>query len=487
MRGQVHRAALRHGREEVMSRLHFSPLPVFALGNWIPGVLNSWGCTRPKCGLAQAVFTSEGWKMPVIVKRLDARYDWLDRFGHGSFQLVDAGDGCEPAVGVAGRVAWVSDAGNCTFFTKVQTMAKLNASGVLVFAQDGNPLQDMNCQGEELGQAVNVSFQNTPSPSVFIAIDQFEYSEVLRTKLLAPAQVVSVFDKVVMHGHKGAVATVEISPDMLHSDTLELDASLSCPGRRDDSCAHWDHTVQLFLCCKRLRPYCNLELGRWITPYRRGIGRWLTDVSPLLPLLAAGSCTFTMKTAWWAMPWVVSLNLRFSTNQTVTGQSRDQFFPFAVMPLYGGGTFDKNYNKGRQPIKIPIPPSTKKVLLYAVITGHGSDDHDCAEFCVTSHNFAVNGINNTLVFHTAGSGLGCAVRVKEGVVPNEHGTWLYGRGGWCCGLQVDPWTIDVTGQLDLSSQRANVLLYYGLFEGRDPNPTKDPGYIILSSFLVFYK
>jgi len=56
---------------------------------------------------------------------------------------------------------------------------------------------------------------------------------------------------------------------MLYSDTLELDASLSCPGRRDDSCAHWDHTVQLFLCCERLRPYCNLELGRWITPFRR--------------------------------------------------------------------------------------------------------------------------------------------------------------------------------------------------------------------------
>lgn len=57
--------------------------------------------------------------MPIVIKRLDARYDWLDRFGQGSYQLVDAGDGCEPAVGVAGRVAWVSDAGNCTFFTKV--------------------------------------------------------------------------------------------------------------------------------------------------------------------------------------------------------------------------------------------------------------------------------------------------------------------------------------------------------------------------------
>ena len=56
--------------------------------------------------------------MPLIVKRLDARYDWLDRWGHGSYHLVDAGEGCEPSGSVAGRVAWVSE-GNCSFFTKV--------------------------------------------------------------------------------------------------------------------------------------------------------------------------------------------------------------------------------------------------------------------------------------------------------------------------------------------------------------------------------
>lgn len=49
----------------------------------------------------------------------------------------------------------------------------------------------------------------------------------------------------------------------------------------------------------------------------RGTGRWLTDVSPLLPLLDANKCTFTMKTPPWAMPWFTSLNLRFSIgNQT---------------------------------------------------------------------------------------------------------------------------------------------------------------------------
>lgn len=59
------------------------------------------------------------WKMPVIIKRLDARYDWLmARWGSKSYTVIDAGDGCETFPSVAGAVAWVSE-GNCSFFTKV--------------------------------------------------------------------------------------------------------------------------------------------------------------------------------------------------------------------------------------------------------------------------------------------------------------------------------------------------------------------------------
>lgn len=46
--------------KEIFSRLHFSPIPVYAVGNWIPRVLYSWGCGGHNCGLAQAVFTSPG-------------------------------------------------------------------------------------------------------------------------------------------------------------------------------------------------------------------------------------------------------------------------------------------------------------------------------------------------------------------------------------------------------------------------------------------
>lgn len=34
-----------------------------------------------------------------------------------------------------------------------------------------------------------------------------------------------------------------------------------------------------------------------------------------------------------------------------------------------------------------------------------------------------------------------ALQVREGFVPNEHGTWQYGRNGWCDGAEVPraPW------------------------------------------------
>ncbi|KAJ0066633.1 hypothetical protein NL108_016476, partial [Boleophthalmus pectinirostris] len=475
--------------KETLSRLHFCPLSVFALGNWIPAVLYSWSCSGHNCGLSQAVFTSRDWKMPVVVKRLDARYDWLmAHWDQRSYSLVDAGDGCAPSADVKGAVAWVSEDG-CSFFTKVQAMARSNASGVLVYAGAGQPIRDMTCVGAEcevaldlpaamvhlepsvaqslrLGQPVNVSFQTTPSPNVFISIDQqgalaevgwflystfsfinwqaqwFDFRTSLLSKLQTPATVLSVFDKVQMQGESGAQATLQLPSGVW--DSLELDVSLSCPSSRDSSCPQWDHTVQLFVCCDPLSDMCNLELGRWITAFRRGTGHWLTDVSPLLPLLDSSTCSFTMKTVPWAMPWIVSLNLRFSQTNSSTGSP---LRPFKVTSVFSGGTFDKDYNKRYQPFKFSVPVSAKKVELYAVVTGHGSDENGCGEFCVTSHHFTVNSVyNHTLTFDTAGSPLGCTLKVPDGAVPNEHGTWLYGRGGWCDGLQVAPWRVDLTKQ-----------------------------------------
>ena len=62
-----------------------------------------------------------GSEFPVVLKRIDARYDWLPspaKFGNKTLPLVFAEDGCDKDPRVAGAIALVSDVG-CTFYKKV--------------------------------------------------------------------------------------------------------------------------------------------------------------------------------------------------------------------------------------------------------------------------------------------------------------------------------------------------------------------------------
>lgn len=42
---------------------------------------------------------------------------------------------------------------------------------------------------------------------------------------------------------------------------------------------------------------------------------------------------------------------------------------------------------------------------------------------------------------------GYQAKVLQGVVPNQFGTWPFGRAGWCPGQHVDWWDVDVTSWL----------------------------------------
>jgi hypothetical protein len=166
------------------------------------------------------------------------------------------------------------------------------------------------------------------------------------------------------------------------------------------------------------------------------------------------------------------------------------------------------------------------VLLYAVTTGHGSDDNNCGEFCVTSHVWTINGRLWNLTFavrlrvstiesgrdarwtyerqrggvwteqhawpllsfalsrdrsprscarlQEAGTEWGCTLAVPRGSIPNEHGTWHLGRDGWCDGQNVRPWVVDVTDALFPAGAAAdsvnNTLWYAGYFQGHTPAP-----------------
>jgi hypothetical protein len=99
-----------------------------------------------------------------------------------------------------------------------------------------------------------------------------------------------------------------------------------------------------------------------------------------------------------------------------------------------------------------------------VISGHGQvDPGNCAEFCVTSHHFYVNDTENEVRLSDAGSAQGCMDQTNEGTVPNQYGTWWYGRSNWCPGREVEVKTIDITDQLDLGAE--NTFVYEGYYGG----------------------
>ena len=268
-------------------------------------------------------------------------------------------------------------------------------------------------------------------------------------------------------GWSGAPGTVSFElPDaatMAGYDTLELDMELLCEGAGEyGECPAWDYLTYLWVCPEGDCSACNggnhkacPELGRYITTYHRE-GRWVHDVSALLPLFAAGG---PQKLAFWTVqPYNVSLDLRF-THQGKEGRAED------AQLIFVGGTFNSTYSD-REPVLVDIPADVVKVEVAAVLSGHGMNDPDnCAEFCVTDHHVYVNGADYLwdLSMPEDDSQFGCMEQIEQGTVPNQYGTWWYGRNGWCPGKPVDMLTQDITA--DIVPGAVNELRYAGYHEG----------------------
>jgi len=250
-----------------------------------------------------------------------------------------------------------------------------------------------------------------------------------------------------------------------------------------------------------------------MSAFGRGEGRWLSDVTPLAAALASeeGFCNLTMHTAPWAgnqgaVPWIVSLNLRLKERRG--GKEEEEapkpgarlFTPWRGTTTESGGIsavfqwnfFNASYSSLFPDYSFQLPQGTKRLTLAAYITGHGSDQHGCGEFCPTAHHFALNGAtfvkDNSLP--ETDPKLGCTRNVSTlGVVPNEYGTWLYGRDGWCNGSPVQLWRADVSAAAKWQG-KTNTLRYTGLWNGTAPDPGPKAAWeqaepvIMISVFLV---
>lgn len=307
----------------------------------------------------------------------------------------------------------------------------------------------------------------------------FEMEVAREAKLAeAPATVVPFWDGEVLAQFEEKEIELPSAAEMANFDTLEIDVTSMCPDPDKiefGNCGAWDYLAYLFV---KDEEGNNVELARFITSYHRET-RWIVDASAMLVhLQAGGKRTFRWEFApeWNTQPTATKLSLRFSNKNK-------GYAPAEATFLYAGGAFNAMYNAPHAPIDVPIPADAKHVELFAIITGHGAETGQCAEFCNHQHVFKVNGIEYKKEHLEAGTQSKCVDQIENGMVPNQGGTWWFGRGGWCPGQQVDPWIVDVTA--DVTPGQTATIEYEGLFKNLPPPDSA--GNIAMTSYLVVYK
>jgi hypothetical protein len=165
-----------------------------------------------------------------------------------------------------------------------------------------------------------------------------------------------------------------------------------------------------------------------------------------------------------------------------------------ALPELLEGTWMEVVHEDKLPRSFTPPEGTTRVEIGAIISGHGFGDSEenCAEFCDHQHQWWVNGAEAAVMDQPmAGTRMGCADQVEIGTIPNQAGTWVYGRGGWCPGLEVPVRTQDITDMVTIGGD--NELGYLGLFEDEVYYPSFIDGgswsgsNVILKSFVVYYE
>ena len=280
-------------------------------------------------------------------------------------------------------------------------------------------------------------------------------------------------DDVVCEGY--AAAVTEVAADTIpctcqkpEGDVVDVERSCRADGTGYDACP-----------CA-----CNRELARWITTYGRE-GRWLTDLTPYLPLVSEGGAQKFRFSGNNGQP--IDMQLLFYADDTVERSTSMKY-------LWGrpwGTPFNPSYNDGKHPdVTFEVPEGTTRVEVAALITGHGqgTTSENCAEFCPFQSEFTLNGSTFFKENPYAGTGYGCYDQIEDGVVANQFGSWPFGRAGWCPGQDVKIWRHDIT---DLVTDGENTISHRGLLFGTDYTPTvTSDGYmpeIVMSSWVVFYE
>lgn len=204
----------------------------------------------------------------------------------------------------------------------------------------------------------------------------------------------------------------------------------ACPGN-PQYCGDWDYTVQTLLMTKTGD---TLELGRLISPYA-GDGwprtstswkqRYEFDVTDFYPLLKDSA---TIRIHYSGYSWGFTANVKFDFIEGTPPRN-----VLGIDKLWHGSY---SFGDGNAPIDNNVtsytksaPANTQFTDMKFIITGHGSDDMGCSEFC--KKYYRVN-LNKALGPQTDIWRADCGY---NHMYP-QNGTWVHDRGNWCPGDKV---------------------------------------------------
>ena len=251
------------------------------------------------------------------------------------------------------------------------------------------------------------------------------------------------------------------SNEILNSyNQLEVELLRGCPDSdmnySDQGCDEYDRIAHLYL-CEEDGTGC-LEIARWITPFGRQ-PHHLTDITPFISSLRPGGMKlFKFQESGWPNS-LITLKLRLHNGIPDNGSPTD------IIPIWNGTVqFNPSYDDNRPPEVFTIPENAEKVEFVAYLTGHGwgsAGCFNCCEFCNSKHIFSVNGgVYEFYRDHPNASSSNYCMQpetIAQGVIPNQGGTWGYGRAGWCPGMDVHPYITDITDFVNFGEE--NVIDY----------------------------
>lgn len=199
-----------------------------------------------------------------------------------------------------------------------------------------------------------------------------------------------------------------------------------CPGS-PQYCGDWDYTVNTYLLTKTGD---TVELGRYITPYANAGSprtpwtwkqRYIFDVTDYYTLLKDSA---TVRINYSGYSWGFTANVKFAFVEGTPARN-----VLGINSLWNGYF---NYG-GASPIdnavtqkSLTAPNNTQFAEMKFIVSGHGSDQNYCSEFCKKYYQVKLNGsqIDQKDMWRD-----NCG---KNHMYP-QSGTWIYDRGNWCPG------------------------------------------------------